>query len=223
MVDFVEKNDRSGYLSDIDSLINFSLNNDVTNFGVSSGHMCFALPSISDSLGSKFKTFVTVRPPENFVVSALCRGFFDPSHPYYLEQIRPNKEDKMASNWEVASPFEKCLWYWNIVNRSLLKFIEEISPNEYRLINIEQLNLDAAAELCRYVGFKSIDFASIAELLDKKVNATPKLGLESHSLNPYSRPSQLPEPIEWSDEQKELVQNYTYTIRKRYSSLGLVI
>ena len=223
MAEFIELNDARGYKRDIESLKQANFEGSITNFGVSSGHMCFALPLVAENLGHKFKTFITVRPPVNFVRSALSRGFFDPSHPHYLEQIRPSETDPIYVRWQIASPFEKCLWYWNIVNNSLLDFLEETSPDEYKITNIEQLNLEDAIELCRFAGFQSINVREIKVLLAKKVNATPAPGLEIAQLNPYSLPPQLPDLCDWTDQELEQLDQYTTATRSRYSTLGSLI
>ncbi len=204
-------NDFSYYLKDINSHLIpkvKSFNNTNKSYGISSGHMYFSIPYLYSIFGESVRFILLVRRPEEFVRSALARGFFDSNHPHSCIQILPNKQDAMFEKWDRLSPFEKNLWYWKLVNEFVVNEFNKLPKNIYKIIKIEDINPALIRELCDFLELKTIKDKEINKTLVQRVNASPGLGDES-DLNPWSLPLPLRPVEEWDDFQLGLLDQYT--------------
>ena len=210
MVRFHRENDFSWYLDDIH--LRFIPTVELYNrqgkiYGVSSGHMYFSIPYLYRILSDHARFILLVRSPEEFVRSALARGFFDSSHPHPCVQILPSREDTILGRWDVASPFEKNLWYWALVNQFVISQFQVMPERIYRIVRIEDVNEELVNELCDFLELKDVKEEHIRTVLAQRVNASPGLGDDS-DLNPYSQPIILGPKEEWSDCQLSLLEQY---------------
>lgn len=77
------------------------------SYGVSSTFVCLAVPLLYSLFGESVRFVLLVRKPEEFVRSALARGFFDKKHPNACIQILPNPANEVFKIWNYITPFEK--------------------------------------------------------------------------------------------------------------------
>jgi hypothetical protein len=99
MVEYHLSGNYSLYLEDIEEFsqeLSKCLKNEVT-LGVSSGHLYFAIPTLYKMYSDSARFILLVRKPEDFVISALSRGFFDKLHPNPCMQLYPNKSDNIVT------------------------------------------------------------------------------------------------------------------------------
>ena len=211
MIKFYRNNDFSSFLEDINLHIIPTVNyfNKLNkSYGISSGHMFFSIPYLYHIFGENVRFILLVRRPEEFVRSALARGFFDPNHPHSCIQLLPNPRNPIFKKWGAISPFEKCLWYWNLVNQFVISEFHKMPKNIYRIVKIEDVDTDLVKQLCNFLELFDVKEEEIQKVLAQRINASPGLGDES-DINPYSLPISL-EPIErWNNFQLSLLERYT--------------
>jgi len=174
------------------------------SYGECSSHLFLVLPELYRRYGVSARFALVVRRPDTFVGSALARGFFDPSHPKPCEHVRPSQATEVGSQWTELTPFEKCLWYWNMVNSTVLETFRGLPASQVRVIRMEDLGL---AEIGRLFEFLGLDgFVSrqdeIRGLLGMRVNASPGLG-DDRSLNPWSQKISIHDARAWNSNQRE--------------------
>jgi len=207
--------DTSGFTQDIEQGYEHQrqcLEHAGQTLGVSSGHLYFAIPQLIDKYGQGAKFVLLVRRPEEFARSALARGFFDPSHPSFCDQIQPHPTDPIHAHWDHATPLERTLWYWSLVNGYVLNQFERLSDHSYRIIRIEDMNPSVATNLCSFLGLADITQDQIQHTLATRVNASPNQA-DASEPNPYSKQVTLPPVEEWAPLQRELLQQYTGPLR----------
>ena len=215
MLHYFQNNDFSYYENDIQQhLIPIveSNNKKNINYGISSGHMYFSIPYLNKIYGDAARYILLLRKPEEFARSALARGYFDVSHIHRCIQIEPISNNTIFDEWSIMSPLEKCLWYWDMVNGFVLNSFSKLNPNIYRIVKIEDLDLNMAIELNDFLGLNDIDDSNIERLLSQKVNASPG-EKNSGSVNPYSLPKTLGSLSEWNDTQKDQLNKFAGNLR----------
>jgi hypothetical protein len=188
--------------------------------GVSSGHLYFAIPQLHKLYGDRCRFIALVRQPADFARSALARGFFDPSHPKFCDQIRPHPNDPIAASWDRATPLERNLWYWRLVNGFIVDTFDRLPPHLCRVVRMEDINASLARDLCRFVGIADVTDQQIDELLGRRINASPGGDKDDNThgaveVNPYSLPIAMPPVEQWSAEQLELLERYTGDLTRR--------
>lgn len=215
MYDFVHHRDGSGYQEDIKTRFIPKLAeacDQGCRYAVSSAHGCFAVPLIQQRLDSQCHIVVLLRSAQGFVRSALARGFFDPTHAHYCDQAAPHPADAIAKRWNETSPFEKCLWYWSLVNQALLRAFESDDQARWNLLHAESINPFTISSLLQRLDIRDISETGITRALQRRVNATPDQHLGKDEVNPYSTPESLGSIEYWSDEQRELLARYSRPI-----------
>jgi hypothetical protein len=171
------------------------------SYGESSGLMYLAFKKLYRRYGKKARFILLTRHPEGFVESALARGFFDPTHPYALEHLRARPATEIGQRWETTSPFEKCFWYWNLVNSMIYDFFCTL-PNElWKVQPIEKLDVTACQELYNFLQIEGFDEKAVKKLLSKRINATPGKGNNEH-VNPMSKIISIGERSTWNVSQQ---------------------
>jgi len=176
-------------------------------YGESSGLLYMMYQELYRRFGTAARFILLVRRPEDFVVSALARGFFDPSHPYSLEHIRARQDTDIGMQWDSVTPFEKCLWYWREVNSIVMSFFSRIDSRLWRVMRIEDISVDSCSELFDFVGIQGFDATRVKSLLEVRVNATP--GTETNEIaNPRSRPRTVGGSPNWTAEQQEAYKRW---------------
>ncbi|GEM_PF-5201734 len=186
-----------------------------TIFGVSSGHCHFAIPRLHERLGEGARFVLIIRKPEDFVRSALARGFFDPAHPSHCEQILPNPADPIASRWDEANPLEKCLWYWSLVNGMAIANVETLPPHLWRILRMEDFSPETLCDLAAFLGLEGITGELAADALSRGVNISPG-GERSGEVNPHSLPPTLGAIDTWTDQQVVLLEHYCGRLRSHW-------
>jgi hypothetical protein len=171
------------------------------SYGESSGLMYLAFDELYRRYKGKAKFVLLTRDPAEFVRSALARGFFDGDHPNPVEHIRAKDNTDIGQRWEQISPFEKCLWYWNVVNMLIYDFFRTLPRELWKIQPIEQLDTKACYELYEFLHIKGFNERAVDELLSKRINATPGRGDERY-LNPYATGLRVGEWPTWSPDQK---------------------
>lgn len=184
-------------------------------YGIASGYCHFALPRLFDRLGDAARYVLILRKPEEFARSALARGFFDPEHPNYCEQIQPHPAEAIAHRWQDATPLEKCLWYWALVNGKALANMEMLPSHLCRVIRMEDFSVEILCDLARFLGLTGITKAMVTETLALGVNISP--GSErSGEVNPYSLSRKLGPVETWTDQQIVLLEHYCGKLRSEW-------
>ena len=221
MVKFYRDNDCGSYLDDINSHVVPKVESYAQrdkSYGISSGHLYFSIYYLYRVFGRSARFILLVRRPEEFVRSALARGFFDPDHPNSCIQIFPNPADDMFDKWDVTSPFEKCLWYWRLVNQFVLYGLRRMPKDIYKIVRIEDVNVGLVKQLCEFLELSDIRTEAIEATLAQRVNASPCLG-DERDVNQMSLPITF-EPIEkWNDFQLSLLEKYTGELREQLYGL----
>lgn len=183
-------------------------------YGVSSAHLCFAIPQLYQQFGDRARFILMVRRPEDFARSALARGFFDPDHPHYCDQLQPHADDPIHARWRDSSPLERCLWYWQTVNGWVLDRFAQWPQQSWRVVRMEELSVPVVADLCRWLGIEGLSEATIAANLSRPVNTSPvnDQARAAHD-NPRSHAITLPPVQTWSPAQRSLLDRYTQPLR----------
>jgi hypothetical protein len=178
------------------------------SYGEVSGLLYLCLKELYLRYGNRTRFILLVRHPVEFVRSALSRGFFDDSHPHSLEHIRATDTTDIGRRWLTATPFEKCLWYWNEVNRLVYDFFLDIPKEIWRIQLMENISVETVSEIYDFLNIKGFNESAIRDLLGIKVNASPGRG-DIGNLNPWARPVTLGRENTWSDEQHNIYARWT--------------
>ncbi len=216
MISFYRDDDFSSYRTDIESALWPAIAEQVSrgkSLGVSSGHMYFSVSYLHKLLGASTRFILLVRRPENFVRSALARGFFDESHPRYCAIIEPHPSSSIFTRWNGATPFEKCLWYWNMVNRRTMEAFSQMPTTMYRIVRIEDLSLNICRGLCDFLQLYDIGDDDIRTILSRRINVTPSLEFEDAEVNTNSVPMTTKPYEEWTYKQKATLETYAGELR----------
>jgi hypothetical protein len=174
------------------------------SYGECSSHLFLVLPELYKRYGPSVRFALVVRRPDTFIGSALARGFFDPHHPKPCEHVRPSPKTEVGGQWETLTPFEKGLWYWNMVNSTVLDVFRRLPAECTRVVRMEDINLPEVERLFQFfglAGFSSLQ-PDIRNMLDVRVNASPGQG-DDRSLNPWSQEIALGDISGWSPAQRE--------------------
>ena len=192
MINFYTKRSIHGFLEDIQGLRNHTQQKDksLRFFGISSGHLYFALPLLNKIFGSRARYILAVREPEGFVRSALARGFFDPAHPNYCEQLPFKYHDSLHPKNMSITPFEKTAWYWRMVNEYTLQALADISYEQWKVLPLEKLSPEKLYEISSWLGLEDLTLSQISSMMEQRINVSPvnddSLTMTKHELNPYS-------------------------------------
>jgi hypothetical protein len=112
------------------------------------------------------------------------------------------------------SAFEKCLWYWNMVNELILNIFSNLNPNIYHIVNIEKINVKTVKALCEFLELNDISEDLIEQVLSKRVNASPG-EKDIRSVNPYATQKTLEPFIKWNALQKMQLREYVGNLRTK--------
>ncbi|TAN56411.1 MAG: hypothetical protein EPN20_18805 [Magnetospirillum sp.] len=177
------------------------------SYGECSGHLYFVLEEIYRVFGMSTRFALITRRPDEFVRSALARGFFDSSHPHGLEHLRPNPADPVGAKWAEMSPVEKCLWYWTFVNETTLATFRGFDPGISRVVRMEDITVDLCRDLYQFFGIDGFNVAKVADLLEVRINASPGIAA-SAELNPWSQNITLPPASQWPESYRLAARRY---------------
>jgi hypothetical protein len=192
-------------------------NDQKMSYGECSAHLYFVFPELLKVFANQARFVLLVRRPDTFVGSALARGFFDPGHPYPCEHVRPGPDTDIGRQWASLTPFDKCLWYWNMVNEFVYNFLQSLPREMGQIVQIEDINLELIEELYHFFdikGFKK-NLPKIKEILETRINASPGNGNERH-LNPRSQKITLGNISTWSTEQYETLVKWAGPMAKKF-------
>ncbi len=147
----------------------------------------FLAPAILEVI-PEVKFIHLVRNPGAVVRSGMRRNWYA-GHPSDPVRITPLPESEMYEQWDSLTQFQKNVWLWTETNRWIARFLKELSPHRFLLVQSEKLfegdpaTLDA---LFRFVAAPPPSLKKIEKVLSKKLNRQ-KSGV-------------FPEPEEWPDE-----------------------
>jgi hypothetical protein len=194
------------------------------SFGEASALMFLCVPELARRYGARVRFVLLARRAEDFVRSAIARGFFEPAHAHPLEHVRPGPETDLGRRWDEASPVEKCLWYWQLVNGTVLTAFDRLPAPQCAVQTIETFDIDACERLYAFLGLP--DFESVrdqaAALLGRRINGTPGLGDEADA-NPWSVAAALDALDTWSASDREAYRTWAAPLMQRlYGSAGKV-
>lgn len=186
------------------------------SYGECSSHLFPIVPELARQFGSRVRLALIVRRPDTFVGSALARGFFDPSHPRPCEHVRPSPATAMGANWAGCSPFEKNLWYWNLVNSTVLDAFAKLPPQQTTIIRMEDVGIEEVRRLFTFFGLTGFEEreAAIRSRLGVRVNASPGQG-DDRSLNPWSQEIAVRDISSWSAAERDALQRYAGPLARR--------
>ncbi len=176
-------------------------------YGESSGLMYLAFEELYHRYGQNARFILLTRHPKDFVGSALARGFFSPDHPYPLEHIRARPDTELGRRWECTSAFEKCLWYWSLVNGMILRLFRTMPDELWKVLPVENLDLSASRRLYELLQIEGFDEDAVEQLLSTRINATPGVG-DERNLNPWSVPMTVGDHTVWDRKQQEAYQRW---------------
>lgn len=179
-------------------------------YGESSGLLYLVFEELYRRYGDRARFVLLTRKPDAFARSALARGFFDPAHPYPLEHLRARPATEIGGRWDAATPFEKCLWYWDLVNGMVTDFFQRLPDGLWRIQPIETFNLSSCGQLYEFLGIEGFDKKKreIRDLLSVRINATPGQG-NGDQVNPWSQEVTLGGISEWNCQQREIYERWT--------------
>jgi len=206
-------NNLNSLYSEIDKIIAPTVkkhNRKGQSYGESSGLLYLAFEELYRRYREQARFILLIRHPKDFVRSALARGFFNPAHPHPLEHLKARPSTEIGRNWDEITPFEKCLWYWNLVNGMIYDFFQTLPVDLWRIQPIETFDKSTCQQFYEFLyidGFNEKE-AEIGQLLSTRVNATPGEGDDRH-LNPWSIPMTMGEISSWSSEQREIYEKWT--------------
>ncbi len=174
------------------------------SYGECSSHLFPMIPELARQLGSRVRFALIARRPDTFVGSALARGFFDPGHPKPCEHIRPATSTEIGAKWPELTSFEKNLWYWNLVNSTVLDAFAALPAVQTTIIRMEELGMHEVKRLFQHFDLSGYLFRQFAirKLLRVRVNASPGQG-DNRALNPWSQRISTPDISTWTDVQRE--------------------
>ena len=199
--DYTQLNDES--VRTIDGLVaEYSRNG--KSYGECSAHIFPIIPALQRRYGASARFALMVRRPDSFVGSALARGFFDPSHPNPCEHVRPSPKTEVGRQWDVLTPFDKCLWYWNTVNTTVLNTFRQLPAGTTRVIRMEDVDLPEVERLFEFFGLADFQDChdEVRGLIGTRINASPGQG-DDRSLNPWSREISVADSEGWTSLQRD--------------------
>lgn len=183
-------------------------------YGESSGLLYLAFKELYRRYGTKTRFILLTRHPEGFVRSALARGFFDPCHPNSLEHLRAKPNTAIGNRWKKTGPFEKCLWYWDLVNSMICDFFSSLPSELWKIQPIEKLNIEVCRELYQFLELDGFNKKEVKELLSTRVNATPNGG-DHRSLNPWSLHMKIGDRSTWDQDQNFAYETWAVPLAKK--------
>lgn len=180
------------------------------SYGECSGVLYPVFPELYRIYGNMARFVLLVRRPDTFAASALARGFFNKEHPNALEHVRPSPDSEMGRMWDALTSLDKCLWYWNMVNNSVLKFFNTIPRGMWCIQRIEDLSISSIQSLYEFFQIRGFQerYESINDILTSRINASPGMGDERY-LNPWSVAMKLGGINTWTEEQKNILGKWT--------------
>ena len=186
------------------------------SYGECSSHLFPMMGELARQLGQRVRLALLVRRPDTFVGSALARGFFDPAHPRPCEHVRPAETSSVGAAWRELSPLDKNLWYWNLVNGSVLEAFAGLPAGQTTVIRMEDLGLAEVSRLFGFFGLSGLEAQQqeLRTLLDVRVNASPGTG-DDRSLNPWSREIAVADISSWSTRDRDALQRWAGPLARR--------
>ena len=71
-----------------------------------------------------------------------------------FSRIAPSS--KYFSKWNKFQPLVKAKWYWDEVNRDLLKSSKRINKQNYKIFKIEEFEYESYLEICKWLKVKPV-------------------------------------------------------------------
>jgi hypothetical protein len=155
----------------------------------SSAYLALSLETLRSAFNPKF--IMLVRRPDKVVLSYLKKGWYqdpiyidNPDLPptgqpcrefhHFLGRTVPRGSE--YHRWCELSRVGKIAWYWNLINREILRQITAMPAEIVRLQKLEELDHDAYRELAEFMGVRKprINPKEFSKLADSRPNAFAK-------------------------------------------------
>lgn len=184
-------------------------------YGEINSHLYLLYPELFRRYENTARFIALVRRPEDFVRSALARGFFSPDHPHPCEHVVPPSDTYMGEHWTQATAFEKCAWYWGMVNGFLYRFFQSIPRTLYRVVRTEFLDMATVRELYGFFGFTDFEVVEqqIRQLLNRRVNGSPGQSDTDEDVNTRSQVIEFGPMDSWTSEQLRVFERHVLPLR----------
>lgn len=129
------------------------------------------LSLICDKLFEWFdaKIILLLRNPENVINSHYVKGWYQTIPPRSDFNVAPGFWPDLTANqffgrlmptgeefthWKNLTRIGKISWWWNTLNTEVLKLLDTIPENNYRVVKIESFDYNAYKNLCDFMNFK---------------------------------------------------------------------
>jgi hypothetical protein len=182
-------------------------------YGEINPHLYFLFPELYRRFENTCRFILLVRSPDTFIRSALARGYFSPNHPNGLEHLIPPENTEIGMRWKNISPFEKCAWYWALVNGFVYRFFKTIPDSQYRIIKLEKIDIEVLENIHNFLllsDFYRIQ-RNVKNVLKKKYNSSPNGG-KADSFNPYSEEISLGGIETWDEDQLNSFNRHVFPL-----------
>ena len=132
-----------------------------------SPYLALSVRELHERLGAKF--VFLIRRPDGVVTSFVHKGFY--SRPYSVQNLdlaagyqdqsperfftffaRISPRGEFFRAWNEMTPVGKVAWFWKAYNERTLEALEQLPPESYRLVRIEDLDYPKYKELTAFLG-----------------------------------------------------------------------
>lgn len=134
----------------------------------SSAYLSLSIEELYQDFNAKF--ILMVRSPDKVINSYIKKGWYEkpiirsnkdlpPSFQecsqfcYFLGRIIPSGDEYLK--WYNMTRVGKLAWYWNALNKSVLKQFDQIPKSHWRIQKLEDFSFHKYLELAEFIGFKS--------------------------------------------------------------------
>jgi hypothetical protein len=133
-----------------------------------SPYLSLSVKELYERFGAKF--LFLIRRPDGVVTSFVHKGFYrnpysvknlelaagyqdqSPEHLFtYFARISPRGD--FFRTWNGMTQVGKVAWFWKAYNERAMEAIEELPPESYRIVRIEDLDYAKYHELSQFLGF----------------------------------------------------------------------
>lgn len=167
-------------------------------------NLVFFAPVIAQLLPNSRFVFVH-RHAAEYVRSGMRRGWYV-NHSWDEYRLEPSANDPLRPQWNQWSPFDKICWFWKAANGFFLDFIDSMPADRTRTIRFDDLVKPESGEFRKFfdvMNLPSPDAREAEAILQERVNEQQR--------------GEFPHYAQWSDEQKQRLQEIAGTVMKKLS------
>jgi len=146
-----------------------------------SAHLSLSIVELFNRFNSKF--ILLVRSPEKVVNSYLKKGWYkspivrsnnqlalgyqkNECFHHFLGRIVPM--GKKFIQWNKMTRVGKLAWYWNELNKRIIRQFDEIPKTHWTIVKLEELNYERYKEILKFLGINSLIKERVFNSLVKK-------------------------------------------------------